>query len=253
MLRKDAECWTNTCSFAGVYQPRLGEISFIAWSGFVKTVVKQLKLPWDVSLMTLGRVTKKLCSMTLHELKAQYSNVSTKTLVHFCFNSRYMFILLRHGYNMDLLGTRILFLQQIGGVHIGWPLGSTIYEINAMPWDIENCPDAPGATSYARESANPPAVPFRDTIIETEPSLDSPNMGGGPTSGSMALAMPIKISQSNEISYSSFFTFGTLLACGCFAIWLVVENRYLKSELATSRQGIELKKSYGTFGRATQI
>ena len=123
MFRTNAECWTNTCSFAGVYQPRLSGQTFIAFSGFAKTVVVNLKLPWDVSLLTLIRTAESLCSKPWEDVKLHFDDIPEADAKMLCFSATYISVLLHDGYGMDKLGTRILFLEAIDGFELDWTLG----------------------------------------------------------------------------------------------------------------------------------
>eukprot|EP00808_Paulinella_micropora_P024357 g60069.t1 len=165
LLRKGTECFSNTCSFAGVYQPRYGSVAFVAFSGFQKAVVQNLGLPFDVSLLTLSRVADKVCSMSLEEVQSTYGNVpkppNTLPLTDddyagFCLQAQYVFSLLHHGYGMNELGTRILFLSEKDGFPLDWTLGSIIYEANALPFEIDDCPDAPTYHQQLRWVEAPP-------------------------------------------------------------------------------------------------
>jgi len=203
-------------------------------------VVEELNMTWDVSLMTLGREVSRVCQLDFSELKHQFSHIPASRLPHLCFNAQYVFILLHHGFNMDLLGTRILFLTQINGVSLSWPLGSTIYEINAMPWDIDGCPNAIGATSYARESADKPLVPFRDSFTESEqPESSLPAPLTPPHSEYFRLSELNQLTSTAQSgSLPLFLLFGTMLMLCILLLGLFRENKKLKKKVISIRARI---------------
>jgi apyrase len=153
LLRKDAQCWTNTCSFAGQYQPRFENTAFVAFSGYHRMIVRNLGMPWDVSLMTLRRSVETFCRLDWPAQQRRYANASA----NWCFQAGWIATLLHDGYGFDDLGTRILFMDSINGVQLDWTLGSMLYEVNAMPFEIDQpqcTPSQPGALFPSSGSGN---------------------------------------------------------------------------------------------------
>lgn len=218
LLWKHNRCWTNTCSFAGMYQPRLESIQFVAFSGFYKAVVKNLGLPFDVSLSTLGHTAHEVCSLDADALAKRFPNytMSFKHSAQFCLQSMYIFTLLHQGYNMDLMGTRILFLNKKDGVELEWTLGSVLYEANAFPWVIDHCPNAPSYDSQLDQVEAPPSWqvslsdvdPAREAGDASQPySSTSPGhnfTGGSMVSHGLAVLFGVVVALACSFKHASF-------------------------------------------------
>jgi hypothetical protein len=57
-------------------------------------------------------------------------------LPYFCFLSSYAYVLLVDGYGFQKNST-LTVLDQVNGNKVGWPLGAILYEINSLPWELE--------------------------------------------------------------------------------------------------------------------
>ena len=150
LLRKDANAWCEfahdrDCSTAGVYQPPLpihnedfGE--FIASSNFYE-VWSFLKLPSRSSLLLLKEKTRHICSFSLDDLVAHNKKLDNpiedeNALKAMCFRSAFVASFLIDGIGFPET-YHVTALDVVNGQKLGWALGSMLYEINALPWEIE--------------------------------------------------------------------------------------------------------------------
>jgi Golgi nucleoside diphosphatase len=150
LLRKDANYWCDfahdrDCSFAGIYQPPLpinnenfGE--FIASSNFYD-VWEFLKLPSRSSLLLLKDKTRHVCSLSLNELFEHNQKLMNPIddpdiLKAMCFRATFVTALLIDGVGFPET-YHVTALDVVNGQKLGWALGSMLYEINALPWEIE--------------------------------------------------------------------------------------------------------------------
>lgn len=150
LLRKDANTWCDfahdrDCSTAGVYQPPLpihnedfGE--FIATSNFYE-VWSFLKLPSRSSLLLLKEKVRHVCSFNLDELVSHNKKLDNpiddeNALKAMCFRSAFVASFLIDGVGFPET-YHVTALDVVNGQKLGWALGSMLYEINALPWEIE--------------------------------------------------------------------------------------------------------------------
>jgi len=146
LLHKKAPCFDNTCSFNGIYQPRFGNTTFLAFSEFGKIVLEQLKLTPDASLKEIDHKSHEVCHMTWQQLQDAYPYEKIDTLSKLCFHARYIFTVLYKGFgfpydpstqNSTYNRGKLRFVRSLMDLDLSWALGSTLYEANAMPWDID--------------------------------------------------------------------------------------------------------------------
>ena len=83
----------------------------------------------DTSLLSLKQAANRVCELSLADLNAQYSHVPSKRRTRLCFHSQYAFAMLRKGFGLQPLGSRVLFLSDIQGWELDWALGSALYEV----------------------------------------------------------------------------------------------------------------------------
>lgn len=140
LLHKRAPCFDNTCSFDGIYQPRFGNVTFLAFSEFSKVVLRDLQLPSNATLKQIDLRTRELCKLNWQQLQDTYRYALVSDLSRACFNARYVFTVLYKGFGFPYEGTNLRFVRNLLGLDLSWALGSMLYEANAMPWDID--PDA---------------------------------------------------------------------------------------------------------------
>jgi Zn-finger protein len=150
LLRKDANYWCDfahdrDCSFAGIYQPPLpinnenfGE--FIASSNFYE-VWEFLKLPSRSSLLLLKEKSRHICSFSMIELMEHNQKLMNPisdpdVLKAMCFRATFVTAFLIDGVGFPET-YHVTALDVVNGQKLGWALGSMLYEINALPWEIE--------------------------------------------------------------------------------------------------------------------
>lgn len=183
LLHKKEACFDNTCSFDGIYvrnttaregsartltrhsnalqciahsvclcvffasslpqQPRFGNVTFIATSNFVKFTHEELHLPANATLEDIDLKSRAICRMSWQALQDKYRYTSVEDLSTLCFKSRYVFTMLYKGFGFPYRGTRLVFARELMGLELDWALGSTLYEVQALPWDLD-----PGAESF---------------------------------------------------------------------------------------------------------
>ena len=142
LLHKNYNTWCDfshngDCSFAGVYQPELPELTdasgeFLAFSNYYD-IFDFLEIPNRSSLNTLQNATMHLCSMTKKEL-VTFNNgrLHGDEALKMCFQATFALqMLLGHGFGMD---ANITAANVVDGQKLGWALGSMMYEINSLPW-----------------------------------------------------------------------------------------------------------------------
>jgi hypothetical protein len=144
LLRKESNAWCDfahggDCSYAGIYQPHLPRQSphfgdFFAFANYLH-IWKFLRLDIRSSVLELKEAAEKVCSLSWKELN-DYNNGRTghlDDLPNYCFLATYAYTMLTTGYGFHL-EDHITTASVINGQKVGWPLGSTLYEINAMRW-----------------------------------------------------------------------------------------------------------------------
>ena len=81
--------------------------------------------------------------MSWQALQDKYRYTSVEDLSTLCFKSRYVFTMLYKGFGFPYRGTRLIFARELMGLELDWALGSTLYEVQALPWDLD-----PGADNF---------------------------------------------------------------------------------------------------------
>mmetsp|Transcript_5290 Transcript_5290/g.10446 ORF Transcript_5290/g.10446 Transcript_5290/m.10446 type:complete len:645 (-) Transcript_5290:43-1977(-) len=150
LLRKEANAWCNfahdrDCSFAGIYQPPLPLGShdfkeFIVSSNFVD-VFSFLQLGNTSDLASVRQAARSICYMSLYELqvynsKLPHSISDVDDLVQYCFRATFVASFLIEGIGFPP-EANVTAIDVIDGQKLGWALGSTLYEINTLPWEFE--------------------------------------------------------------------------------------------------------------------
>jgi Golgi nucleoside diphosphatase len=149
LLRKDAnKDWVQfshdgDCSYAGVYQPPLPQENskddeFIVTSNY-NDVWMFLQLPSRAKVIQVQEGARLICKMdkdTLQKYNARLqSPVKDESLYQFCFRATLTFEMLHTGYGFSL-DYEIESADVVNGQKLGWALGSTLYEINTLPWEF---------------------------------------------------------------------------------------------------------------------
>jgi hypothetical protein len=149
LLRKDTNNdWVKfshdgDCSFAGVYQPPLPKKNskndeFIVTSNFYQIWVF-LQLPSRAKVIQVQEGAQLICNMDKDTLQ-KYNNrlpnpVDDDDLYQYCFRATLTFEMLHTGYGFPL-DYEIESAYVVNGQKLGWALGSTLYEINTLPWEF---------------------------------------------------------------------------------------------------------------------
>lgn len=136
--------YDGQCSINGAYQPSvLDQHFFIGTSSYT--------LPWDIlmledtsDLRVYRDKAQDLCRMTYTEVRRYFAinNLDQldeklyESLPDFCFLVTYAYALLTTGYGFNSNAT-LTVLDQVHGYKVGWALGAILYEINTMPWLLE--------------------------------------------------------------------------------------------------------------------
>jgi len=136
MLRRlipvEDPCYTRSCSFAGVYQPRLMSNRFVAISYFTTSVVEQLGLPGNSSLAAIHDMSEKVCTMNWDELRAHFPDADLDLLPIYCVNSVWVYALLTRGFTFAHESKSIEYIPDPGQI------GAILYEVNTLPWDVSS-------------------------------------------------------------------------------------------------------------------
>jgi len=136
--------YDNQCSMDGFYQPALptGKIDghFIA-SATYKYAWAFLRMPQGGSLTLFKERAREICSLDYTEIKKYHKSLNTtmkkdELLPYYCFITTYVAILLEKGFGFtDQQSIRAI--DTVGGHRTGWALGSMLYEINGLPFVLE--------------------------------------------------------------------------------------------------------------------
>jgi len=150
LLRKDTNTWCNfahdrDCSFAGIYQPPLPIKSadfseFIATSNFYD-VYAFLGLGDTARLSQVREGARRICSMSLFELEVYNTQLArpvsdVEDLLQFCFRATFVASFLIDGVGFPE-SYNVTAIDVLDGQKLGWALGSTLYEINTLPWQFK--------------------------------------------------------------------------------------------------------------------
>jgi len=149
LLEKDhahlcMQVYDGECSIDGAYQPILPDDGrFIGTSSYL--------LPWEIldlpdtaSLELYKKRAIDICSMSFQDVTQYFDQRGLvdadsklqEMLPYFCFLSSYAYVLLVDGYGFHKNST-LTVLDQVNGNKVGWPLGAILYEINSLPWELE--------------------------------------------------------------------------------------------------------------------
>ncbi|PHJ23662.1 gda1 cd39 (nucleoside phosphatase) family protein [Cystoisospora suis] len=137
-------CFINSCSFNGVYQPRLESSKFIAFGQYSK-IHATLGLRNPTPLSAFLEATETICSFRLARLKARrrrglYRPYGDSSLTKLCWKSLWSFAVLRQGFGFSLDSDQISFSPTTGTLEDdpvpGWTMGSMISEVNYFPWQM---------------------------------------------------------------------------------------------------------------------
>jgi hypothetical protein len=140
------QVYNGNCGIAGQYQPALPEsMSFVGISSFEAPWLF-FQLPPTATLSTFREKATDICRMTFGELidySAQLASlgkhVGTEVedlLPYYCFLGSYTLLILEKGYGMKEKHT-LTVLSSVKGDKVSWALGAILYEVNSLPWVVE--------------------------------------------------------------------------------------------------------------------
>jgi Golgi nucleoside diphosphatase len=121
-----AACSYSSCSFAGVYQPRLLTRRFIGIGHIGGLVQKVLKMNQDSSLEEIRDVAIDVCGASEDNIQRRFHKADPTRL---CSSLVWMFTLLHYGFGFPLQARQIQFTKPDIG-----QLGAMMYEANQLPW-----------------------------------------------------------------------------------------------------------------------
>lgn len=102
-----------------------------------------LQLPRNATLEQIDRRSRQVCALTWQQLQDSYRYTAMEELASLCFSARYVFTMLYKGFGFPYRGQNLIFMEELQGLELNWALGSTLYEVQALPWDLD-----PGCDSY---------------------------------------------------------------------------------------------------------
>lgn len=187
----------SDASFAGIYQPPLPinetEIGgFIATSNFAD-IWEFLDLDETSPIHSVKEKGEKICKMTLEELTEYNNNLKRgsvndeEELAQMCFRSVFVFEMLTTGYGFPT-DYEITAVDTLNGYKLGWSLGSVLYEVNSLPWEIANSVKVKGSkkhgkSEYDSDKSASSSFDF-DTSAISKAGLSSGSLGRGRSFGS---------------------------------------------------------------------
>eukprot|EP01054_Gregarina_sp_Poly1_P006569 Gregarina_sp_Poly_1__6568@NODE_351_length_9317_cov_65_080541_g294_i0_p2_GENE_NODE_351_length_9317_cov_65_080541_g294_i0NODE_351_length_9317_cov_65_080541_g294_i0_p2_ORF_typecomplete_len604_score66_96GDA1_CD39/PF01150_17/5_1e73PpxGppA/PF02541_16/0_088_NODE_351_length_9317_cov_65_080541_g294_i02401814 len=137
-------CFLSTCSFNGVYQPRIAESKFLALGQYAK-IRSALDLPVSATPNTLERKAAEYCETPWSVLQELQKSGSFKPfgkggISKLCWKSTWAHASLTAGFGLDGESKAVTFfdfpvdLPEDAIVSPGWALGSMLAEISFFPW-----------------------------------------------------------------------------------------------------------------------
>ncbi|XP_035133706.3 ectonucleoside triphosphate diphosphohydrolase 3 isoform X1 [Callithrix jacchus] len=122
----------ETCSFDGVYQPKI-KGPFVAFAGFYYTA-SALNLSGSFSLDTFNSSTWNFCSQNWSELPLLLPKFDEVYARSYCFSANYIYHLLVNGYKFtEETWPQIQFKKEVGNSSIAWSLGYMLSLTNQIP------------------------------------------------------------------------------------------------------------------------
>eukprot|EP00416_Gambierdiscus_australes_P003751 CAMPEP_0171128836 /NCGR_PEP_ID=MMETSP0766_2-20121228/117824_1 /TAXON_ID=439317 /ORGANISM="Gambierdiscus australes, Strain CAWD 149" /LENGTH=313 /DNA_ID=CAMNT_0011592009 /DNA_START=1 /DNA_END=939 /DNA_ORIENTATION=- len=132
-FNKRQSCLVPTCSFWGVYQPRLYDNKFVAFSHFAQ-IASFLALPPQPTLTEFRVATEYVCSLSLNQLNTVFARVQVYfERVHLCFHAAYAWVLLTYGFDFPHDSPNLDFSASFAGEPIDYVVGAMIYQVNQDP------------------------------------------------------------------------------------------------------------------------
>uniref|UniRef100_A0A0G4F394 Peptidase A1 domain-containing protein n=1 Tax=Chromera velia CCMP2878 TaxID=1169474 RepID=A0A0G4F394_9ALVE len=136
---KDSPCFDHTCSFNGIYTPRLLNNKFVGF-GVYSSVKRDLGLGTQATLTEFEEAGRNRCKDTIQDVQKQWEadgspeNKRMKLPIH-CFQAAWMHQILNYGYGFHDNTRTITFLSDFNGEEPGWTTGSMLFDVNYFFWD----------------------------------------------------------------------------------------------------------------------
>ncbi|GAA5873707.1 hypothetical protein JCM3774_000146 [Rhodotorula dairenensis] len=133
MIAKDAACDKPPCAFAGVYQPKMGEV-FAAgkvWAlSFFYDRIAPLGLTSPFSISDLRQLTADVCAGPKSSAWSRFKGNKEATAElsdrpEYCLDLTFMYSLLSLGYELDE-ERQIWMGKKVSDVELGWALGAAL-------------------------------------------------------------------------------------------------------------------------------
>jgi len=133
LFDKTAACYVPPCTFAGMYQPRLGTRKFVAFSTF-SWVIEALALPYSGTMLEdIEHAARYVCKMTWSTLRERWRDLEEETMRTLCFSATYIVVLLETGLGFERRSHQIQFWEsgQSNSTDISWANGAIMWAVNS--------------------------------------------------------------------------------------------------------------------------
>ncbi|EZG46517.1 putative nucleoside phosphatase [Gregarina niphandrodes] len=136
-------CFLSSCSYNGVYQPRVGDSRFLALGQFAK-VRAALDIPVVSTPNTIENRAMTVCgtnwaNMTAQQQQGQYAPYGKSSISQLCWKAVWTHAMLTTGYGFDGDSHAITFFDITNpdgaAKSPGWALGAMLNEVSSMPWE----------------------------------------------------------------------------------------------------------------------
>lgn len=129
-----SHCIASSCSFNGVFQPKLSTESFFAIENFFYTSEFFGILEEHDPIRVLQAKGQAFCAMDWAAVKAASPDESEDALAKYCFSAAYISTILHDGIGIEHPDDRVEVVRVVNDVAaIDWALGSVILEITNSP------------------------------------------------------------------------------------------------------------------------
>lgn len=141
LFYKDAPCFTHTCAFNGVYQPRLLNSKFQAF-GQYGSMREMMGVPEGATPEEFAAAAGILCNRDLDDLidrldTGRLPGGSKSALVTYCWKAMWSASTLLDGYEFPRNATNLAFKTSFADdSEPGWTSGAAFYEVNMFFWTV---------------------------------------------------------------------------------------------------------------------
>ncbi|GEM10138.1 guanosine-diphosphatase [Rhodotorula toruloides] len=133
MIAKDAACEKPPCAFAGVYQPKMGEVFSAGkvWAlSYFYDRIAPLGLSSPFSISALRQLTSDVCAGREASSWSRFKNnkeamEELSDRPEYCLDLTFMYSLLSLGYELDE-ERQVWMGKKVGNVELGWALGAAL-------------------------------------------------------------------------------------------------------------------------------